>query len=616
MKNTSQSNDIAENVTNIDAIKPKKTRKQKSPKDEFIFNLKDFMPNENYYFHHGLGRVVHLEIKHDSNGDEKEIITPICSALAITSLTHSEDLNEGGLLLQWVDRQNSIREWVLPQSLLSKGFSQVAETLQRNRIIWLPVEPKAQRYFMDFLQSSIPEKTILYTEKTGWHDGCFVFPDHIVGSKEIVFQSTSAKHKPPKIVGDIELWKSKIGAYCIGNPTLVLGVCSALANPLNGLMGISASIFHLMGASSRGKTLSIGINCSVFGFERGSWRGTDNAKESELEARNHIGITLDELGQSTPKDAYQIAYMIGNGQGKGRANKDGSAQRIREFNTTALSTGELSLDSFLSMAGKDVTGGLSVRFIQGQSDIFAYGCFDNIHEFKSGSEFATYLGQVTGITGDTYNPVASGSIGIEYIKLLSQKIGNDIKTISKAKDTINKIAKDLTPKDADSQVSRMSVAVAGLIYAGETATKWGLTGWEKGTATKEISIWWNQCVLPCRGGNGSTEEQKALEQVKDFFELHHMSHFTVLGSGELPAKNSGVHFGYVDESGNNQEPIYYVSSAGWKEITKGYNPQMVAKQCIAKGWLMEHSVKGKLEPYKNKKIGQKTMQAYWFKFPN
>lgn len=536
------------------------------------------------------------------------ITTEICSPIAITALTHSEDGKEGGLLLKWLDRRENVREWVLPQRLLG-DYKEISEQLQNNLIKYLPVDPKARRLFLDLLQKSMPSNWIMHTERTGWHDGSFVFPDRVIGDKEILFQSTNAKHTPPLVVGDVRDWIANIGRFCKGNPTLVLGATTAFASPLAGLLGENGFLCHLIGESSKGKTISLGVNCSVFGQPKDLWRSTDNSQESNFEAKNHLGTTLDELGQSTPKDAHHIVYMLANGKGKARANKNGNAQRVRTFTLTALSTGEMGLSDFLANAGKTLTGGQSVRFIEGVSDQFKYGCFDDLHGMADGGTFATYMESVTGISSDTYNPRFSGAVGIEFIKFLAENVSGNLERTAKIKARIKTVADSLTPKEADSQINRMAKSIALLIVAGELATKAGLTGWEKTTAYSELARWWKECVLPTRGGIDSTEKEKAFEAVKDFFELHHMSHFTRLGTTEdsQPVSNYGTNYGYVEEL--NGVTTFYVTSAGWKAICKGFNPRQVAKLMIDKGLLYPAAVEGKSQQVK--KINGKSFRCYF-----
>lgn len=549
--------------------------------ESFFKNIRQYLPNNYHFINDMIFHVVSIPEK-DKDGEEnwKEIRTKICSPLAITALTHDDSKNQGGLLIQWVDIYNRLRQGVFPRHLIIDDFKKIGTILSKNIMPYLPMTSKARLLFMDMLQLSTPEKSILYTEKTGWNDGSFVFPDYTIGDKEIVFQSTSPHHKPPKITGTLEDWQNKIGKYCEGNPVLVLGACAAFAAPLNGLLGGNGFTIHLIGQSSTGKTLSVGTQSSIFGQPKGSWRATDNGKESEFEAKNHIGASLDELGQSNPKDAHHMAYMLGNGQGKLRANQDGTQKEVKTFNLIAFSTGELSLDDMLAMAGKSLTGGMSVRFIQGISDVFKYGCFDNIHKFNTGAEFATYLETVTGISGDNYTPEASGVIGIEFIKYLAENIGSDTIKLAKIKDQITKVANSLIEDNFDSQLERMAKSIATLIVSGQLATQAGLTGWNPKTSAKEIKRWWKECVLQTRVGTGSTENEKAIEHVRDFFQLHHMSHFTEVVEGFKPQHNVGKHFGYVIRDGKDRKGNvlrYAVTTAGFKEICKGYSPKTVAK---------------------------------------
>lgn len=550
-----------------------------------LFGLETYIPKD-YIYKADEGLIVHQEWKR--RGDSEYLDeTTVCSTLAVTALTHSEDRKEGGFRLQWIDLEGQLRTWVYPQTILAQDFKVIAESLQRQRMPTLNHDAKSKRLFMQFLQDSLPiqTKAILYTEKTGWHEGCFVFPDHIVGDKEIVYQSTNYHSKPPLLVGTIEEWQNNIGKYCVDNPVLMMAACAGFASPLIGLLGEDGFMPHVMGESSKGKTIAIGVQSSVMGQEKGSWRGTDNAKESEFEALNHIGGSQDELGQSTPKDVYQTAYMLANGQGKARSNKDGSPQRIRKFSLVVLSTGEMTINDFLSKAGMQITGGLSVRVIEGQSDIFKYGCFDSIHEFENGRDFAEYLKLQTGIAGSKYTPSASGVVGTQFIKWLSENVGNDYQQHSKVMERVDSLTKWLTPENADGQVGRMAKSIALLIVAGELATRAELTSWDVKTIAKTVSRWWFECVLPTRGGTQSTESDNAVERLREFMELHHMSHFTPLPKAghDQPHHNNKAHYGYVDTE--NNITTYYITGAGWKAIHKGHNATHAAKACYGVGLL-------------------------------
>ncbi|SUG64782.1 Phage DNA primase [Salmonella enterica subsp. enterica] len=50
-----------------------------------------------------------------------------------------------------------------------------------------------------------------------------------------------------------------------------------------------------------------------------SWRATGNALEGIASRHNDALLPLDELREVDPREAGMIAYMLANGQGKGRA---------------------------------------------------------------------------------------------------------------------------------------------------------------------------------------------------------------------------------------------------------------------------------------------------------
>ncbi|WP_060466663.1 DUF927 domain-containing protein [Acinetobacter sp. LMB-5] len=586
---------------------PKLTREVES----FINRVIASLPQD-YEYNRQAQRVNHIEWKMLADGMEKKIETPVCSALAVTAITYSEDEREGGLLVEWVTRGGKVAKWSYPQSILAQDFKAIAESLQRQRIPFLPHDATGKRLFMELLQNSIPEKQVLHTEKTGWTTGgSFVFPDYVLGSEEVVFQATSSHHQPPVVKGSIKDWNDKIGKYCKNNPTLVLGVGVALSSPLIGLIGLNGSVFHLIGESSKGKTLSVGVNCSVFGMTKGSWKGTDNAKESEFESRNHIGTTLDELGQATVKDAFQTTYMLGNGQGRQRANKDGSPQRIRKFNLNALSTGELSLDDYLGKADLLLTGGLGVRFIQGVSDCFKYGCFDELHGFSSPEEFAQYIETVTGIAGDNYSPQSSGALGMEYIKHLADSVGGNIEKIAAIKKRIGQHADALTPDGSDSQIKRMAKNISAVIVSLEIAIKAGLIEWDVQEPFNQVSRWWHECVLPTRGGNKSTEKEKAIQAVKDFLDLKGHLHFARLGLGdnEKPMDIQREQYGFVETL--NGVTTYYVNGAGFKKMCVGFDTKKTAKALYEADLLVTTESMLKKDSYQcQKKVNGKNSNYY------
>jgi putative DNA primase/helicase len=49
------------------------------------------------------------------------------------------------------------------------------------------------------------------------------------------------------------------------------------------------------------------------------------------------------MGQAGAKVVSEVAYMLANGQGKGRASRDGQARKVHSWRLLFLSTGEITL---------------------------------------------------------------------------------------------------------------------------------------------------------------------------------------------------------------------------------------------------------------------------------
>ncbi|RNM54919.1 DUF927 domain-containing protein, partial [Salmonella enterica] len=100
---------------------------------------------------------------------------------------------------------------------------------------------------------------------------------------------------------------------------------------------------------------------------------------------------LDELREVDPREAGMIAYMLANGQGKGRARTDGEVRNRRHWTLLLFSTGELSLAEHTERAGERIYAGMDVRMVQIPSDTGQHGAFEQLHGFASGQQFADTL---------------------------------------------------------------------------------------------------------------------------------------------------------------------------------------------------------------------------------
>ena len=340
----------------------------------------------------------------------------------------------------------------------------------------------------------------------------------------------------------MEDWRNNIGKYCSGNSRLIFAVSTAFAGALLYKSGLESGGFHFVGGSSCGKSTILRVAASVWGGENylRTWRATDNGLEGIAAMHNDSLLVLDELGQVDPTKAGDIAYMLGNGGGKTRANRNGNARNTLSWRLLYLSSGEKDLNDCAIESRKKVKAGQEIRLL-------------NITE---------------------ENPE-------ELHKHIQEKIG----MLKKA------LIDDITGKDADNQAKRAINRFALVAYAGEYATANGLTGWQENEAAHACA----SCLkdwLTARGGVGNQEDKQILEQVKYFFEQHAESRFYDLTKGNDQKIINMA--GYKDKILDEWE--YYILPTVFKnDVCQGLNINLAKRVLTKKGWLKdEDSIQKKI----------------------
>ncbi|MCR5258266.1 MAG: DUF927 domain-containing protein, partial [Desulfovibrio sp.] len=95
--------------------------------------------------------------------------------------------------------------------------------------------------------------------------------------------------------GTLEEWKRHAAILAAGNAKMTFGLCAAFAGPLLHAVGAANAGFHFVGPSSSGKSTIVQLAHSVWDdFDSmGTWRSTDNGKESEALSRNDTLLCPD-----------------------------------------------------------------------------------------------------------------------------------------------------------------------------------------------------------------------------------------------------------------------------------------------------------------------------------
>ncbi|MEN3757368.1 DUF927 domain-containing protein [Aeromonas veronii] len=507
---------------------------------------------------------------------------PISSPIWVLAETSDEQGRGYGRLLEWLDSAGRSRQWAMPvRSLVPRNGDEVFAALLDAGLPFIELGHK--RKLNAYLMSCQPDRRITCVERTGWHGRAYVLPQGSIGpdADGVILQTTGYAASDFTERGTLAEWQQGVAALAVGNSRLCFALSLAFAAPLLTLVGMEGGGFHLKGESTDGKTTIMKAAASVYGNpDRYSqtWRATGNAIEGIASRRNDALLCLDELGELDGKEAGQVAYMLANGQGKGRSKQDGELRERKAWRLLFLSTGELSLEDHAASAGQRTQAGMEVRTIQIPSDTGHHGAFEWLHGMESGRTFA-----------DTLKANSDSQHGSAF-RTYAEALAGDLDAHSeRLRGEIKRLAAELTPKGAGNQVGRAINRFALVAAAGELATRLGATGWPDGEALRAVRV----CLkawLAERGHLGNKEDAATLEQVRGFVTAHQYTRFADwFDTSHRPANMVGY------RKAESDGVSFFVLPPGWAEITKGRDPKRAALLCLEAGYLLTGKDKRRLQ---------------------
>jgi hypothetical protein len=291
--------------------------------------------------------------------DDDKPPTLIAGPFKILAETRDGDGGSWGLLLHWKDHDEREHHYALPRAMLAGDGSEARRALLDGGLFISP-SPKARTLFNSFLLQVSIKKKARATQRVGWHDNSFVLPDDCFGADQremLLLQSATAHEHSFRQKGSLQDWKDNVARYAVGNSRLVVAISAAFAGPLIGPCSAEGGGLHFRGASSTGKSTALFAAGSVWGggevtgFVR-SWRATANGLEGVALGHSDTLLCLDELSQLPAKEGGEAAYMLGNGSGKSRSSRDGSARRPAKWRVMFLSSGEIGLADKVAEDGR------------------------------------------------------------------------------------------------------------------------------------------------------------------------------------------------------------------------------------------------------------------------
>lgn len=508
----------------------------------------------------------------------------VSSAIVALALSRDEVNQNWGTLVSFYDPDGTKHEVSIPKELMSSGaaVSCTQELLNRGLMV------ENDRLLKTYLMTATPTERVLCVKQVGWHRDVFVLPDLNYGAnpERVVLQTADMiRVSAYAVQGTLEEWKQNVASLCAGNSRLIFSLATALAGPFLKLLNMENGGFHFRGNSSSGKSKALAVAASVWGNKEvvRSWRTTDNAIESLALVHNDTFLALDELSQTDPDKAGEIAYTLGNGTAKARANRNGNIRQILRWRLLFLSTGEIGLASHMATSGVRTMAGQEVRMLDIPAMVAnGHGIFESIHGKATGSEFADCLGRMA----DQY----FGTAGVALLELITDQEEQQ-RAVEYVRAKMNDFLFANVPGGSHGQIYRAANRFALVAAVGEYAITCGILPFEVGAVAAGVKRCFDDWMLE-RGGNEAMEDARALRQVRAYLERHGESRFastekrcSYMNDAASSVARSHQRTGYRHETDGVVAEYWVLPEMFVEEICRGFDPKVMTKMLTRKGYL-------------------------------
>ncbi|WP_404789262.1 DUF927 domain-containing protein [Altericista sp. CCNU0014] len=515
----------------------------------------------------------------------KEDRTPIGHHLKAIAKVDTITADRAGIHLEFLDYEGNIRRWTMERGLLAGEGNEPLRELM-NRGYQFKRSKKAK--LLDYLQSLGSDLSDKYrlSDRTGWVKGSFLLDNRTYGDEFLRFRTVEPPNDSAfECKGTLEDWQVNVAAHAIGNSRLIFGFGVAFGAALTEWLDLEGGGFNFVGESSKGKTTACLVAASVFGHPerlKHSWHATANGLEGIAWSYNHLMLYLDEMGNGDAKTIGTSAYMLANGTGKIRANRNGAAINERRWKLLFLSSTEVGLTQKLHEAGMPVKAGQEVRII----DIPAiahpdYGVFEDIGKRKTSKEFAEHLEsnsrQYYGTAFDTY---------------IQKLIDAPPEYREKLQARLREFAKELTPEVADSTIGRAANRFAIAYIGASVASHFGILPIDLDEIKRAVQSVFNAWIEG-RGGTGSQDLNRALEHIEHLLvtNQHGDRIYDLGGSDNQIVRNL---LAYRKKGLVPQETEHLIPTSVFNaEFCQGVNRSALIAELQRRGWLKPPGSDGK-----------------------
>ena len=470
---------------------------------------------------------------HTPDGDKPPV--RLSGPFTVLGLARDQSGDGWSIALEWKDRDDIVhRHYVALADLIGDGNDAVKPLVSGG--LELSPHPDRLKKFKAALAQIDCRDRVRLVRRSGWHGDAFVLPHVTMGrtaGESVVYDGRADAARYAES-GTLEEWIEQVAHPASGNSRLILSICLAFAGPIADLLGDEGGGVHLVGGSSLGKSTALIVAGSVWGGGgRGgftqTWRATGNFLELVARAHSGTALILDELGELDAREAGSTAYLLVNGQGKGRATRDAEGRARAEWRIMLLSSGEVGLGDKIAEGGRRAKAGQLIRLVDVPADAGkGKGLFEDTKRLEpeafakamkaasmqyfgtAGPSFAAYLAD----DPETVASVARERIATIQKKLLEGSEGNS------------------------GQAYRVAHRFALIAASGELAAAALGLPWKENEAERAAAV----CFEAWRstlGGDGPGELVAAMDAIRAAVEKHGESRFRNLNSLNQDAPHNG-----------------------------------------------------------------------------
>ena len=469
---------------------------------------------------------------------------------------------------------------------------------------------QARQLLVQFLTLDVKGR-VTAVPQIGWHCSggtwLFVLPDDTIvpagfdGPRPVLQTASLHVQHGLDVRGNIEQWIEQIARPMAGNSNVHLCVGTMFAGPLLKFAHEPPGFFHLWGTSKIAKSLAGAVGQSVWGRPKvpgeadafgASWTATAVGLERYAVLRSDVGAYLDEIGEGAPKAIRPAVYGLANGSTKLRGTQDITLRPMESFRILGISTGEPTMESYLSAGGEKVPAGLKVRLV----DVPA--------EVQPDSAFETCPREQIEELGKRFYPLTSelyGAVGRAWLQHLvdlgDEKIGALVRRHREAWLKLPAVAavQAKASVQVHSILNRFALVAAALRMAIEAKLLlWSIDETDRGVAACMTRF------LTSRNGrlDLTGEVLGAIEQIRAILarDFHgRFIHLRINDDGNLEYANPADAtkrdtLGYVKNGRILVEPT------AWRgELCAGYDPVKTARHLKTEGLLIADEAGGKLQ---------------------